>query len=176
MKSAKTLLCGACACACLLAYGCDKNHDNDSSLNDTDRDFMVKASYGNNSEVDAAQLATSKTAEVAVKNFAQMMITDHTTAQNDLKNLATKKTVGIPSGPDSAHIAMKNQLSALAGRAFDSAYMHGQLNDHVTVINLMQNEISNGKDGDVKNYANTYLPKVQMHKRMVDSIITAMNY
>lgn len=174
MKSPKTLM-AVCACVCLLAYGCKKDDDK-SGMNDTDRDFMQKASYANNSEIDAAQLAQSKTTEPAVNGFAMMMVSDHTTAENDLKTLATKKSMTVPTTPDSAHMAMKTQLMAMSGRAFDSAYMHGQLNDHNMVISLMQNEMNNGKDADAKNYANMYLPKVQMHKQMVDSIISAMHY
>jgi putative membrane protein len=136
----------------------------------------MKAGYANNSEIDAAQLAISKSSEPGVVMFANMMISDHTTAQNDLKTVASKNNIMLPGGSDSAHIAIKNQLAQLNGRAFDSAYMHVQSMDHAMVISLMTNEVNSGKNRDAWNYANSNLPKIKMHKQTADSLISALHY
>lgn len=145
-------------------------------MNATDQNFMQMASFSNNDEIDAGALASVKSSDSAVMMFGQMMVTDHTTAENDLRSLSTTVSVTIPTTPDSVHIAMKAQLQAMNGRAFDSMYMHAQSTDHQNTINLFQTEISNGNNTSVKNYANTYLPKIQMNKHMVDSIITVRHY
>jgi len=150
--------------------------DDDDSMNQADRDFMKTASYSNNNEVDAGQMATSMGSDAMVKTFGGMMVSDHTTAEDELKTLSSKKGVTIPTEPDAAHISMKAMMMTMSGRAFDSAYMHAQVTDHQATIDLMQAEINNGKDQDVKSYATKYLPKVQMHKHMADSIVAVMHF
>ncbi len=154
---------------------CHKDENNDS-MNQADRDFMMAASYGNNNEVDAGQTASGMANDAMVKSFGSMMVTDHTTAENELKTLSSRKNVTIPTTPDAAHVSMKAMLMTMTGRAFDSAYMRAQVTDHQATIDLMQAEINNGKDQEVKDYASKYLPKVQMHKHMADSIVSAMHF
>lgn len=157
------------------AIGCNKDDDsiNNKSM---DQDFMTKAAYSNLAEVDAGQVAASRGSDMAVTMFGQMMVTDHNTAQSELMATAISKGVSLPTGPDSAHVAMKAMLMTMSGRAFDSMYVHGQIADHQATIDLMQNEINTGSDNEAKSYANKYLPKVQMHKHMVDSIASALHF
>ena len=82
----------------------------------------------------------------------------------------------LPTTPDAAHIQMKMMLLTEAGLAFDSTYMRMQVTDHQSTINLMQDEISNGSDQKVKDYASSHLTVVQMHKRMADSIVAANDF
>jgi len=152
-----------------LLGACDK-HDDTSSLNNTDLNFMQMASYGNYNEIDAGTVAASRGNTAGVKSFGSMMQMDHGMAQNDLKTIGSQKSLNLPTGPDSAHVAMKQMLMTLSGRKFDSTYMSGQVKDHQTTISLFQNEISNGNDPDVKNFATIKLPTIQMHYQMADSI------
>ncbi len=155
------------------AASCKKDDDNNAqTLSDTDRVFMTNASYSNNNETDAGSAASTMASMAMVKNFGVMMVSDHTKAQSDLSTVGTQvgKT-DLPTTPDSMHVRMKAMLMTMSGRAFDSAYLKMQVTDHINTIALLQNEINNGSDQRVKNYATTQLPVVQMHKRMADSIV-----
>lgn len=168
----KGIFYSLCVLASVTFVSCDKDDDNDQ-LNDADSEFLNKASLGNSAEIDAATLASTKATNARVKSFAQHMLSEHGLAQSDLKNLGTAVGYPVKDTIDPAHIAMKAMLMSLNGRAFDSAYMHGQVADHNTTIGVFQNEISNGRHSDVKNYANTYLPHIQMHYQQADSIANA---
>ncbi len=63
-------------------------------------------------------------------------------------------------------------LSAMTGRSFDSAYVHGQVTDHQTAVTLFQNENISGNNTKVKTYVNNYLPVIEMHLMMADSLAT----
>jgi putative membrane protein len=104
------------------------------------------------------------------------MVTDHTTAQNDLKTLGTNVNVAVADSIDSMHGSLIDTLKTLSGRAFDSVYIMSQIKDHQTVISNFQQEINSGNKTDVISYANKYLPKLQMHLQMADSIATLMNF
>lgn len=161
----------ACGMAAVLFAACKKDDDNNSNnISDADRTFMQMAAYSNNDEIDAGTLASTKGNMASVRSFGSMMVTDHGMAQTDLQSLASQKGVTLPSGPDSLHIAMKQMMMNLSGRDFDTAYMNAQVRDHQATITLMQNEISNGSNQDVKNYASSKLPTIQMHYHMADSI------
>jgi putative membrane protein len=53
-----------------------------------DQDFVTKAAQGNSAEVALGQIVVGKTKNPAVKQFAQMMVKDHTAALNELQELA----------------------------------------------------------------------------------------
>ena len=147
---------------------CDKNDDdnNMNSTNATDKNFMVQATYGNKSEVAAGAIAASKAQRDSIKFFGQMMVMDHTMAQTSLDSIANAVTVTLPSGPDSMHQVMAQQLMTLSGKTFDSTYINSQVTDHQKTISLFEDEIANGRHQLVKNFANKNLPTIRMHYEM----------
>lgn len=157
-------------------FSCSKKTDNNETISTQDRTFMMQASAGNTAEIQAAQLADSISATTAIQAFAQMMISDHTTAQNDLKTLGTNISVPVTDSVDAMHQSMMDSLRMMSGRAFDSVYTLRQIADHQTAIAQFQQEINSGNRTEVIDYANKYLPKLQMHLQVADSIATAMHY
>jgi putative membrane protein len=146
---------------------CTKDED---QLNNTDRNFMLNASVSNTAEIDAANLALSISTNAVVRDYAQHMINEHTTAQNDLKTLGTSVDFMINDTLSPVHQANRLHLSKFTGNQFDSAYMHSQINDHeVTMLNF-RNEQANGQHRDVRNYADTYMPHLREHTERADSI------
>ena len=169
MKILKLTLAG-CLVACGL-FSCTE--DDDDQLNNQDRTFLTQASISNTAEINTATLASTKATNGAVKAFAMHMLMEHSTAQTDLKNLGANVGQTVRDTLDPAHVTLSAQLSAMSGRAFDSAYIHTQVIDHQATITFFQNEQANGQHEDVKRYANTYLPRIQMHHQRADSIARA---
>jgi putative membrane protein len=62
-----------------------------------DADFAVGAANGSMMEVEMGKLAQSKATNERVKNFATMMITDHSKAGDDLKKVAVAKNITLPA-------------------------------------------------------------------------------
>ena len=60
-----------------------------------DQTFFNQASQANLAEIAAGKLAETK-GNAKVKSLGKQMVTDHTTAQNELVALAKKETVTIP--------------------------------------------------------------------------------
>jgi putative membrane protein len=77
---------------------------------------------------------------------------------------------------DAAHVTLMQTLQGLSGRAFDSTYIVNQVSDHQKTVTDFQTELSSGSRSEVKDYANKYLPKIQMHLQKADSIATAMGF
>ncbi|MBD0367904.1 MAG: DUF4142 domain-containing protein, partial [Flavisolibacter sp.] len=69
------------------------------TLSKMDRDFVMKAASGGMMEVEAANLAMQNASSERVKGFASMMIRDHSQANNELKTLASRRNVTLPTSP-----------------------------------------------------------------------------
>lgn len=167
--------------ACLLTgtalLSCDKNDDgNNNDLNAQDRNFILQASLSNTAEIQTGTLASTKGDSSAIKMFGEMMNTDHTQAQTDLKSVGTTVGVTVPDSIDAAHVTLMQTLNGLSGREFDSVYITNQITDHQATIAAFQAEQTSGGRSQVMDFANTYLPKIQMHLQKADSIATAMHF
>jgi putative membrane protein len=106
----------------------------------------------------------------AVQSFGALMSTEHTQAQTVLKNVGASVNITVNDSIDPVHAALMTRLNSLSGGSFDTAYINSQVMDHQNTLTLFQREISSGNNVTVKNYANQYLPHIQMHLSKADSI------
>lgn len=128
-----------------------------------DHSFYHSLAEGGMAEVDLGKLAQQKSTNPKVKQFAQMMVTDHSAANAKLDALATSKQADVPRTLDASHQAEKSKLEALSGSSFDKAYVKSQVKDHEKTVSLLEKEISSGQDADAKAFAQSVLPTVKHH-------------
>jgi predicted outer membrane protein len=88
------------------------------ALSRSDRDFVTKAAQDVMAEVALGELA-ARQASNQVKQFAQRMIEDHTKANNELKELASKEGITFPSDISAKQKALQDRLAKLSGAEFD---------------------------------------------------------
>jgi putative membrane protein len=156
----------------VIVSACDD--DDNNVIADTDRNFMVSAAQANQAEIELGELAASKSTTEGVREFGQMMQTEHQTALNELESIADDKDVDLPSTLDAKHQQLKQRLTTLIGYSFDTAYMNSQVADHAATEALFRTERDNGQDQRLREYAAKYLPHIQMHFQEADSISRAL--
>lgn len=132
----------------------------------SDQQFVTEATQSGLAEIALGQLAQQKGASAQVKQYGQQMITDHTQANSQLKTLATKKGLTVPTAPNAQQKATRDRLAGLSGSAFDRAYMQQMEQDHAKAVALFQRESAQGQDSNLKQWASTTLPKLQNHLAM----------
>ena len=135
-----------------------------------DNDFVMKAADGGMLEVSLGQLALKKGESKKVKDFAKMMIDDHTKVNGELMTLAKKKNVGIPAELSSTKKMMSDSLTSQSGNQFDMLYMNMMLASHEETIGLFQDEATGGKDADLKKWANSKIPALKHHLEMAKKL------
>lgn len=140
------------------------------TLSTTDTTFLNMAGTAGIEEVTFGQLAETKAGSPAVRKFATQMVNDHTAANQQLMALAQRKQITPPSAMDTAHDQALQQLQGLRGRAFDRAYMQGQVQDHMAVVQAFETEIQSGTDTDVVAFAQQNLPVMQRHLQMAQAL------
>ena len=124
---------------------------------------MNKAAAGGIAEVKLGQLAEDKASNQAVKDFGKRMMTDHTKANDQLKDLASRKDVNLPTSMNSKDQATYNRLSKLSGSEFDREYMRDMVKDHEGDVAEFRRETQAGKDADAKAFARQTLPTLEDH-------------
>ena len=144
-----------------------------TNLNDGDNAFFKKISLANMAEIDSGKLALARSENIAVKNFAQRMIDDHTKAGQQLSDLAMGKGVILPVELDSKDQSQIDTLSSKSGYDFDHGYAQMQLADHQRAIAIAQDESDNGIDPDTKAFAAKLLPTLKMDLSMVQQLQSA---
>jgi putative membrane protein len=140
----------------------------------SDTDFMREAAIGGMSEVELGKLASSKAAGSEVKGFGQMMVSDHSKANEELKALAAKKNVTLPTEPDAAHKSTMTALQAKSGADFDREYVSEMIEDHEKDVAAFQDKSQNASDPDVKAFAAKTLPTLRKHLEAIRTIQAKM--
>jgi len=125
--------------------------------------FVKKAAEGGMAEVQLGKLAAEKASSDAVKKFGQRMADDHGKANDELKTLAQKKNIALPTDLDAKDKALHDRLEKLSGQAFDRAYMQAMLTDHQKDVSEFRTESKSGSDPDVKAWAAKTLPTLEDH-------------
>jgi putative membrane protein len=136
----------------------------------SDTSFYRTLAEGGMSEVDLGQLAEQKSTDPKVKDFAAMMVKDHSAASQKLESLAAAKDVALPKTLDASHTGMKSRLESLSGPSFDKAYIEAQLKAHGHTVSLLEKEISSGQDPQAKAFAQSGLPTIQHHLQAVRTL------
>lgn len=138
-----------------------------------DSRFYTAAAEGGMGEVELARLAQEKSSDSKVKDFAAMMIKDHSTANEELQTLASGKSIKLPSGVGVRVDATRLKLEALSGATFDKSYIKNQVKAHRETIALLKKEISSGHDADAQAFARKILPIVQGHLKAIETLASA---
>lgn len=131
-----------------------------------DKEFFNKAGIGGLFEVQAGQMARDKAQSADVKEFGIRMITDHTKANNELKQVASKKGLIVPTELDKEKKSIVDHLGSLAGKDFDKAYISHMVDDHEKDVKEFEKASKETKDADLRNWAKKTLPVLQEHLRL----------
>lgn len=135
-----------------------------------DAEFATAAANSGIAEVELGKLASTKATNPQVKEFAQMMVTDHGKANDELKAIAKTKNITLPLTVDSEHQKLMADLQKKSGKEFDKAYVDAMVDGHKKTLSLLQDEAKNGKDPELKSFASKTAPIVQHHLDAINKI------
>jgi len=137
--------------------------------------FLAQAGSANQWEIEASQLALQASSNVAVRNYANMLIADHTRLGQAVGAAAT--SAGLSPPPPSLlppQQAMLDQLRAAgSGPSFDMAYQQAQISAHQQAIQLMQNYAASGDVPALRTVASQAIPTMQMHLQQAQMLNVA---
>ena len=148
---------------CLSMLCCAPALAQTSSTSPSDQQFVDFAAQTDMMEAHLGQLAGEQAAGQNIKDFAQMLVTDHTNDYQQLTAAAGKASLTVPKGLDAAHDRMIAPLAKLKGAAFDRRFAQEMVSGHQKAIAAYQGEAQNGQNADLKAYAAQALPTLEKH-------------
>ncbi|GAB3180234.1 DUF4142 domain-containing protein [Telluribacter humicola] len=135
-----------------------------------DAEFAVAAADGGMFEVQMGELAQKNGSAAQVKEFGQMMVNDHGKANEELKALAQQKNITLPTSLSSEKQEKYNELSKKTGAEFDKSYMDLMVQDHKKDIEEFREMSQEGKDAELKTWATSKVPTLEMHLQRAQTI------
>ncbi|QAY93074.1 MULTISPECIES: DUF4142 domain-containing protein [unclassified Pseudomonas] len=144
----------------------------------TSNDFVDNAAAGGIAEIETSRLALEKSSSADIKAFANMMITAHSKANDELAALAKKNDIEVPDSTTLVKQA-KEKILDLRDESFDAAYANNQVKAHEDTIELFKKEANTVTDDkvkgatDLKGFAQKMLPALEKHLDMAKKLQAA---
>jgi putative membrane protein len=146
----------------------------------TDPQIVRIVEAANQIDIDYAKLALSKAKAKQVKGFAQQMITDHSSVQKAVFDLAAKLNV-TPADSETSN-SLKTQaeqitqkLRGLKGKKFEKAYVDNEVAYHEAVINATKTVlIPNAQNAELKSALQEAEPLFEGHLQHAQHVQSAI--
>jgi putative membrane protein len=133
-------------------------------------DFLVKAANGGMTEVKAAEIASTKSTNKAITDFAAMMKTDHGAANNEVIALAQKRNVTLPTSVGDDKQKELDDMAKMNGKDFDKDYVKAMVKGHEETVDMFKKASDKVKDSEVKTFIDNTLPTLQKHLDAIKKI------
>ncbi|MFJ2463676.1 DUF4142 domain-containing protein [Pseudomonas sp. NPDC087615] len=134
----------------------------------TDNNFVDSATAGGIAEIETSRLALEKSQSADIKAFANMMITDHSKANDELATIAKANDIEVPDSTTLIKLA-KEKILDMRDESFDPAYANNQVKAHEETIELFKKEANTVTDDkakgatELKAFAQKMLPALEKH-------------
>jgi putative membrane protein len=131
--------------------------------------YVQMAASSDMYEIQSSQIALSKAQNPLVRQFAQMMVNDHTNTTQQL--MAASQAAGLPPMSPMMmpmHARMVAELQAApSGAGFDRIYARQQLMAHQQALALHSNYAARGDTPALRSVAAAATPVVRRHLDLV---------
>jgi putative membrane protein len=148
----------------------DNSSDQRGQLSAKDYKFIKEAAEGGMAEVQMGEIVKQKANSQTVRSFADRMVTDHTKANNELKELAAKKGATLPADLSHHERSIENRLEKTSGPEFDKKYAADMVKDHKKDLKEFRAAANNSTDPDVKAWAEKTVATLEEHLRLAEQM------
>jgi putative membrane protein len=135
-----------------------------SRATEKDADFVTEAVASNYAEIELAQLAVQKSNDTEIKQVAQFLENEHTKVLAELKDVAGKRVISIPSSEDDA---AKRKIEDLTKeddvKDFNKQWCKEMIDKHESSIEKFETRMKETEDEELKNWISQTLPHLREH-------------
>jgi putative membrane protein len=142
---------------------------------DKDALFVAEAAHGSASEIEMSRIAERRATSQAVKDYAQMIVQDHSAANRQLIDLAQRESLPLPGAP-SAGVAQKtDEMQNAKADGFDLDYMTRMVEGHNRALNMYRDIANSSQDPNVRAWAASQIPILEKHQRQATVLADTLN-
>lgn len=146
----------------------------------TDPQIAMIVVTADNVDIAGGKLAAKKSSNPKVKEFAELMVRDHTSVNNQATQLANKLNVTPEESPTSRSLESDGakslaKLRGLSGTEFDKAYIENEVTYHEAVIKTVDETlIPNAKNAELKALLESSKPIFVSHLNHAKELQTSL--
>lgn len=108
-------------------------------------------------------MAFEKSTNNRVKNFASMLVNDHTKLGDELNLIAKDKKIILPALSGMAEMRQADRLAMKQGNDFDKAYMEAMILDEKKALDICESGSRSCTNASIKAFAAKTLPVLKIH-------------
>ena len=138
--------------------------------------FVTNLAVGNMYELQAAEVAQTKSSNADVKALAAMITRDHTSAGEKLMAAAPTAApdVTVPTALDQRSQGLIDNLNAASADDFDKVYLEQQVAAHNETLTLLNGFSDNTDAPALASLARELIAPVTMHRDRAQALLDAM--
>jgi putative membrane protein len=125
--------------------------------------FLVDVVGSNYGEIKLARLGHQRASNSELKDVARNLERDHEALLNDLKALASKKGITIPTEENGDSKDKLKELTDEKASVFDKEWCETLMDTHRASITKFENAEKEISDPDLKSFVSSVLPKLRTH-------------
>jgi putative membrane protein len=172
-----SLFFAAMVIAATVSAATDKEAPKTTNMSSPDMAAVLFAA--NEGEIEQATVAYPKLFDSGVKNFAKMMVDDHTNGLTNTTNImAANKIVAHDAAPDAIDLRNKSKQLVTnfqtAEGNFDRNYMVAQIEEHQHLLDLLDQKLIPSSRGELLTLMQTTRFTVQSHLNRAKAILSAL--
>ena len=134
----------------------------------TDANITAHMIVGDSLEIDMARLAAERGGDPEVREFARMLVDEHSRHLATTLELARDEDIGvIPADGDRHGVTLRRYLSSLRAMgpstAFDRAFVRYQIRHHEHEVQALRAMRPAARDDDLEQHIDETLPIIERH-------------
>lgn len=161
----KTMIATACAIGLAAALSSPP-----ANAAEDPADFVKTAIRGNIAEVQMGELAEKKAENPRVQELGKTLVSDHEKAKAQSVELAKEMKIDPPTKPTEDAKETHDRLAKLSGKKFDEEFVEAAVKDHKKDIELYSEQVEDGKNKKVVEYARETLPVLEKHLELAQKL------
>lgn len=135
----------------------------DDRSKERDAEFLVDVADINLEEIELGKLAQKNYRTPCVKELGKMMQDDHQKSYDELKALADKLGVTVPTTPGNKAMDNYNDMKGKTGTDFDKKYTDMMVDSHKDAIRKFEKIIEKTENQELRDWANKSLSGLRAH-------------
>lgn len=132
--------------------------------------YVPAAAMGDMYEMQAADIATQRSQNAAIKALAAMIKTDHAAASNAMTAMLPQAAPGVtpPAALDQRRQGLLDNLRSAPAASFDMTWIDQQIAAHNEALTLHRG--FSDQDSPLAAHARSVIPKIEAHLREAERI------
>jgi putative membrane protein len=149
----------------------------------SDQQLLSRLHLANTQEISLSQIAKDKAVEPQVRNYANMMIKQHTTAESRVTTLAKQLNIELAAviarnlseaGDLRGDVKRGKMLREQKGRNVDALYLRMMIEDHQQLLGFLENEQAHVDNANLRTLVTSLIPTVRSHLQQARNLLNAV--